>query len=107
MNAYYSNTNSEKKLSVHSIPKINIGNGFIEFICSLVAFFTCRAIVNIFKISLSLVCFIAFFGIVGGMDSGSMSMGRGFICCAACTLFEAVILRSMVSKNKSNSSDSQ
>ena len=107
MNAYYTNTNSEKKLSSRALPKINVGHGFIEFICSLVAFFTCRAVVNIIKISLSLVCFITFFGIVGGMDSGSMSMGGGFVLCAACTLIEAAILRSMVVKNSDESPDSQ
>ena len=107
MNAYYTNTGSQKKLSSRALPKINLGNGFIEFICSLVAFFTCRAIVNIVKISISLVCFIAFFGIVGGMDSGSIGMGSGFICCAACTLIEAALLKSMASKSNTESSDSE
>ena len=107
MNAYYSNANHEKKLSHNAIPHINVGHGFIEFICSLVAFFTCRAVVNIFKISLSLVCFIAFFGVVGGMDSCSIGMGTGFVLCAAITLIEAAILRSMIAKNSDKTSDTQ
>ena len=107
MNAYYSDANSKKNLSHNAIPHINAGHGFIEFICSLVAFFTCRAVVNIFKISLSLVCFIAFFGIVGGMDSCSIGMGAGFVLCAAITLIEAAILRSMVVKGNANPDNSK
>ena len=42
MNAYYTNTNSENKLSSRTLPKINVGHGFIEFICS-----TCKYFMNV------------------------------------------------------------
>lgn len=106
MNAYYTNGNSVKKIRTSGIPKINVGNGFIEFICSLVAFFTCRAVINIFKVTLSLVCFIAFFGIVGGMDSGSIGLLKGVICCAGCSVIEAIILKSVASQNNSENTES-
>lgn len=95
MNAYYTGTDSHKKIRNYSLPRINTKNGFIEFICSLVAFFTCEAVVKVFKVCLSFVCFIGFFGIAGGMESGSIGMMGGFVCCASFTLIEAAILKSM------------
>lgn len=101
MNAYYTNTNSHKTIDNYSIPRINVRHGFIEFICSLVAFFTCEAVVKVIKVCLSFVCFIGFFGVAGGMESGSISMMSGFMCCAAFTLIEAAILKSMTKPSPS------
>ena len=102
MNAYYTNGNSVKKINTSTLPKINVKNGFIEFICSLVAFFTCRAVVNIFKATTMILCLGVFFGIVGGMDSGSIGMLKGFVCCAMCSFIEIIILRSMTKQERAS-----
>lgn len=102
MNAYYTNTNSHKKINNYSLPRINVRHGFIEFICSLVAFFTCEAVVKVIKVCISFVCFIGFFGVAGGMESGSIGMMAGFMCCAAFTLIQATILKSMSKNSKSS-----
>ena len=105
MNAYYTNTDSHKKMNNYSLPRINVRHGFIEFICSLVAFFTCEAVVKVIKVCLSFICFIGFFGIAGGIESGSISMMGGFMCCAAFTLIEAAILKSTVKPSPNLESD--
>ena len=105
MNAYYTNKNSNKTIDNYSIPRINVKHGLIEFICSLVAFITCEAVLKVIKVCLSFVCFIGFFGIAGGMESGSIGIASGFICCAAFTLIEAAILKSMTKASKKQEID--
>lgn len=102
MNAYYTNTNSHKSVENCAIPHINVRHGFIEFICSLVAFFTCEVVVRVLKVCISFVCFVGFFGVAGGMEGGSIGIGGGFMCCAAFTLIEAAILKSMSKTPKSS-----
>ena len=107
MNAYYTNTNSQKRIRNYSLPRINVKDGFIEFICSLVAFFTCEAVIKILKVCISFVCFVGFFGVAGGMEGGSISMICGFICCGAFTLIEAAILKGMVKPSATPNDENQ
>ena len=97
MNAYF--TDSHR--STRHTPKINITHGFIEFICSIVAFFTCEAVVKIIKISVCALSFVGFFGIIGGIESGSIGMMAGLLICAVLSSIEFITLRSLMVKNKS------
>lgn len=94
MNAYYS-PEENKDIGRASLPKITFNKGTIEFLCSIVAFFTCDIIVKIAKVTVSAICFIAFFGIAGGMDSGSIGVLKGTFLCACCVIAEIFILRSL------------
>lgn len=100
MNAYYTNATNTKEIVRNSLPKINVKSGFIEFICSLVAFFTCEISVKVEKVACSFVCFIAFFGIAGGMDNGYINIFAGLLGCGICTVLQVVILKSIFNKKK-------
>ena len=94
MNAYF----TEHHKSTGRTPKINITNGFIEFICSIVAFFTCDTVTRIIKIGVCALSFIGFFGIIGGIEAGSINMMIGLICGAILSLVEFITLRSLMAK---------
>ena len=99
MNAYFTDS---KRISRH-VPKINITHGFIEFICSIVAFFTCDTVVRIIKIGVCALSFVGFFGIIGGIESGSINMISGLLIGAALSVIEFVMLGSLMSKSKGQS----
>lgn len=95
MNAYFTDT----KRKTNHLPRINITHGFIEFICSLVAFFTCDAIVKVIKIGISALCFVGFFGVIGGIESESLGMALGLLLCAIFSMIEFFTLKSIMTKN--------
>lgn len=96
MNAYF----TDSKKNARHLPKINITNGFIEFICSIVAFFTCDTVVKIVKIGVCALCFIGFFGLVGGVEAGSINMVTALLIGAALSVIEFIMLGSMMNKSK-------
>lgn len=96
MNAYFTDSKREKR----HIPNINITHGFIEFICSIVAFFTCDAVVKAMKICVCAICFLGFFGVIGGIESGSMNTATGLLVCGALSMIEFFTLKSVTSKNE-------
>lgn len=99
MNAYYEKTNRQAIADNHSI-NTSFGDGLISFICTIVAFFTSAAAVKVEKTILSTVCFVAFFGVIGSMDSGSIGLASGILLCAIFSLVEFFIFKSMLkSKN--------
>ena len=95
MNAYFTDSKREKR----NIPHINITHGFIEFICSIVAFFTCEAVVRVIKIGVCAACFIGFFGVIGGLELGSINTVTGLLVCLALSMIEFFTLKSVVEKN--------
>ncbi len=97
MNAYFTDS---KRVKRH-LPKINITHGFIEFICSIVAFFTCDAVVKAIKIGVCAICFIGFFGVIGGIESDSISMIAGLFICAMLSMVEFFTLKSIMAKGES------
>ena len=101
MNAYF--TDSRK--ATRHIPKINITHGFIEFICSIVAFFTCETVVKVVKIGVSALCFIGFFGVIGGIEAYTISGFTGLLICALLSTLEFAVLKSIISKNENNEHD--
>lgn len=96
MNAYFTDSKREKR----NIPSINITHGFIEFICSIVAFFTCDAVVRAIKIGVCAACFIGFFGVIGGLELGSINTVAGLLVCFALSMVEFFTLKSVMAKSE-------
>ena len=105
MNAYYQNTNINTNIG-RTLPRENIentrkiGDGLIDFLCSLVALLTCPVAMIMVKAALCVVTFVAFFGVIGGIECGAISMFFGIVICLALSLVEALLLKSMVKKSK-------
>ena len=106
MNAYYQKTNRTIAVTDTRHLNITIGDKIISFICAIISLFTCTAAIAIEKALLSTVGFIAFFGIIGSMESGIFSMSIGVISCAAISLFEFLILKSLVKKANASKKNS-
>ena len=100
MNAYYQRTN--RTIVVTDNNPINVGDKLISLICTIVAFFTSAVAVKVEKAVLCTVCFVAFFGVIGSMESGNIGLLGGILLCAALTLVEFFIFKSMVKRNKSS-----
>ena len=101
MNAYYERTNRQAIADNHSI-NTSFGDGLISLICTIVAFFTSAAAVKVEKTILSTVCFVAFFGVIGSMDSGSIGMFAGISLCSLFSLIEFFIFKSMIKSKKAS-----
>ena len=103
MNAYLENrTYSNKISSAPSITDTRVGDRLISVICAIIAFFTCTAMVKIEKATLATALFFSFFGVVGGMDNGSIGLLIGLVLCALITLVEFLTLKSMVARSSDN-----
>ena len=96
MNAYFENTGYRTNTTREStINSHSFGDGFISFVCAIIGMLTCTAAVKLEKTALSLVLFIGFFGIVGGIESGAISMLAGIVICAVLSLCEYATLKSL------------
>ena len=101
MNAYYQNTNFGRTLPrEHTENTRKIGDGLINFICSLMTLLTCPVAIVMVKAALCTVTVIAFFGVIGGIECGTISMLLGIIICAILSGVEFFLLRSMVKRSK-------
>ena len=97
MNAYLDNRAYSVKVSpAPSIPEISIGDKLISFICAVVALLTCPVMIKLEKIVVSTALFFGFFGIVGGIDSGSIGIFGGIVLCALLILLEYSVLKSLI-----------
>ena len=96
MNAYFENAQytSNVKREV-ALPSRKIGDGLISVICAIIGLLTCTAAVKLEKTAFSLVLFIAFFGVVGGIESGEISMLFGIVICAVLSLCEYATLKNL------------
>ena len=99
MNAYFTDSKRTKR----ALPHINFTHGFIEFICSIVAFFTCDVVVNTIKIIVCAVSFIGFFGVIGGIESGNITLAGGLFICAILSTVEFFTLKSITEKSNKES----
>ena len=102
MNAYYQRANRTVIVTNTNPLNINIGEKIVSFICAIISALTCDAAVVIEKISLSAICLFAFIGVIGGIDAGSISMLAGIPICAAISLTECIVLRSLIKKEKAS-----
>lgn len=100
MNAYYERTN-RTAINNHSY-NAQIGDGFISFICMIVSFFTSAVAVRIEKTILCTAGFVAFFGVIGSMENGSIGLFGGLLLCCAVTFVELIVLKSMIKSKKAS-----
>ena len=98
MNAYYNPERTSTSQRANGINSVTYGLGFINFLCAIVAFFTSTAAIKVEKICFSAICFVAFFGTVGSMESGNIGMLLGITICALATLLEFATLKSLVKR---------
>ncbi len=98
MNAYFENFNSARyndTARASTLQDRRIGDGIISFICALVAMFTCSAAIKIEKTVAVFALFAGFFGVIGGIESGAISMIPGLFICGGISLFEFLLLKSV------------
>ena len=101
MNAYFDNTTYGRNITrERAIPSRKYGDGFISFICAIIGMLTCSAAVKIEKTAVSLILFVAFFGVVGGIECGAISMLIGILVCAIISLCEYATLKSLFKRAK-------
>jgi len=98
MNAYSANINNVRYNSntrTREIPERRFGDGLISLICSLVGLFTCSAAIKLEKTLLIFGLFLAFFGVIGGIESGALSMLGGILLCGIISFIEYTTLKSV------------
>lgn len=101
MNAYFDNTSYGRNIAREkNIPSHSFGDGFIAFICAVIEMLTCSVAVKIEKTVLSMVLLIAFFGVVGGIESGALSMLLGILIGGGISLLEYATLKSIFQRAK-------
>jgi len=98
MNAYLDSCNSTKynhNTRARAYSGRRSGEGFISFIYAFIGMVTCSAAVKIEKAIVAFALFLAFFGVLGGIETGSFSWFSGIILCAVISLLEYVTLNSV------------
>ena len=107
MNAYYENRNyAGTNVRDNTLPQSDLGEKLISFICNIVALFTCRTAVCIEKALFAVTLLFASFGVVGGIECGSISMLLGIAICAIISLVEFAVLKSLFKKPAVKSEES-
>ena len=102
MNAYYERTNKAAAFGRVKPIDLSIGDKLISMICAIVAFFTSAIAVKVEKAIVSTAGFVAFFGIIGGIENGSISMLVGVVLCSTISIIEILVLKSLFKKKASN-----
>ena len=100
MNAYYQNPTVKSHQTYY--PEIRVGDRLISIICAIIAFFSSRVAIAIEKSLLCTVAFFGFFGVIGGMENGTISLALGLVLCLLLSATELSILRSMVRNARAN-----
>ena len=99
MNAYYENTGYRAGIiGTRAREERQIGDGLIALICAIVAAVTCPVAIKLEKATVAIGLVFAFFGVVGGIDSGAISMGFGALLCLGAMLVEFLVFKSMMKK---------
>lgn len=99
MNAYYSAGYRAGTIGTRKANDRVAGDRLIAVICAIVAMVTCPVAVKLEKATAASALIFAFFGIVGSMEAGTLSMGLGAVLCIAIALFELVVFKSLVKKS--------
>ena len=105
MNAYFedfSNVRYNEHIRTGEASTRQIGDGLISLICAIIAFITCPAAVKIEKTLVVLSLVIAFVGVIGGMESGTLSTFWGIILSACICFVEYATLKSMFKPMREN-----
>lgn len=98
MNAYienYSNVRYNENTRVREHTNKQFGDVLISFICAIVGLVTCSAAIKLEKTIAIFALFVAFFGVIGGIESGALSWFFGMVLCAVISLLEYVALKSV------------
>lgn len=98
VNAYYQNTNTarQRKSAAHT----DAGDILISAICAVAALVTSRAFTIILRSAVAVGLFFAVFGVIGGMEAGSIGLFKGVVLSLALSFIELAVLRSMVAGGK-------
>ena len=92
MNRYYDFEN-ERKSNCSYIGKIesendNIADSFIALLCAIIGLFKSEGFRTVLRIGFTLICFIGFVGIIGGVEAGTMNVGLAIILAAFMVFIE-------------------
>lgn len=98
MNAYFEDF-SNVRYNEHQRVREAAGRGLfdrlISLICAIVGLVSCPAAVKVEKALAVFALFVAFFGVIGGIENGTLSWFFGMILCAAISFVEYVTLKSV------------
>ena len=98
MNAYYQNPKITRVTDIRPYPSVSAFDKLISFICAIVAALTSSVAIKVEKATVCTAGFVAFFGIIGGIELGSISMLMGVILCAVISIVEIFVLKSLFKK---------
>lgn len=101
MNAYYQRNN--RTITVTNTRPYRgamAGDKLIAFICAIVAALTSTIAIRIEKALLCTAGFILSVGVIGGMESGSISLLFGILICSAVALVEFLIFKSIFKRGE-------
>ena len=94
MNRYY-DIKENRKSNCTYIGKFetendSIADSFIAFFSALIALFASEGFRTVLRVVSTVICFIGFVGIIGGVESGAMGIGTGIIFSAFLVFLEIV-----------------
>lgn len=98
MNAYFedfSNVRYNEQQRAREAAGHGLFDKLVSFICTIVDIVSCPAAVKIEKTLVVFALFVAFFGVIGGIDSGALSWFFGILLCSAISFVEYVTLKSV------------
>lgn len=98
MNAYYADSNRvryNENVGARNYANRRFGDGLLSFICAMIGLVTCSAAIKLEKTLVIFGLFVAFFGVIGGIENGSLSWFFGILLCAAISFIEYVTLKSV------------
>ncbi len=98
MNAYFENVNTtgyNQNTRARECANTHFGDGLISFICAIIGLVTCPAAIKLKKTLVVFSLFVAFFGVIGGIECGTLSWLSGILLCCAISFVEYVTLKSI------------
>ena len=98
MNAYFedfSNVRYNEQQRAREAAGLGLFDKLISFICAIVGLVSCPAAVKIEKTLVVFALFVAFFGVIGGIENGTLSWLFGILLCSAISFVEYVTLKSV------------
>jgi hypothetical protein len=98
MNAYFENVNTtgyNQNTRARECAGTHSVDGLFSFICALIGLVTCPAAIKLEKTLVVFALFVAFFGVIGGIECGTLSWFSGILLCSAISFVEYVTLKSI------------
>ena len=82
MNRTYQNHQYESNCRFVRVEPSHNDSSILDLIGGAIAAITSARVINIIKVVLALACFFGFIGVMGGVESGSVSLGLGVVISA-------------------------